>query len=182
MILAQCRARFILNKPKSEVNQKNVAALKSKRMENTNLQNNIKQAFKSKHKRIRMSEMVLVSSACQPAASRVHPKALCQRKKNIRQMLCSSIRLINSINIQLTTFGFNIICVAFEPYFYDTVYAPIDWHSAMSMSSESVQKNLAAKMRRQINPRNGKAHKKTSCQLRKTLLPFVVLRCYTRCQ
>ena len=76
----------------------------------------------------------------------------------------------------------NIICVASKPYFYDTVYAPIDWHSAMSMSSESVQKNLAAKMRRQINPRSGKAHKKTSCQLRKTLLPFVVLRCYTRCQ
>ena len=55
MILAQCRARFILNKPKSEVNQKNIAALKSKRRENAKLQNNLKQAFNSKHKRIRQN-------------------------------------------------------------------------------------------------------------------------------
>ena len=132
MLLAQYRARFALKEPNSSTKEKYISRLKSKLIGNANIRTNLKQAFKNKHHQIaqKMSQSVLVTSACRLAACQVYAQVLGMRKRSVGLML-RAIRYINAMEISPNNLGVQLHSTSSEPYFYDTAYTPVDRCSAL---------------------------------------------------
>ena len=130
--MAQYRARCALKEPNANIKQEHIAKLRSKLIGSAKLRTTLKQAFKRKHHRIakKMTQMVLVTSACRLAACRVYSQALEKRKRSVVQML-RGIRHINAMEISHDNLGVQLHSVSSEPYVCNTAYAPVDQCSAM---------------------------------------------------
>ena len=123
MLLAQYRARFALKEPNSST-KKYISRLKSKLIGNAKIQTSLKQAFKNKHHLIaqKMSESVLVTSACRLAACQVYAQVLGMQKRSVGLML-RAIRYINAMEISPNYLGVQLHSASSEHYVYDTAYA-----------------------------------------------------------
>ena len=136
MLLAQYRARFALKEPNSSTKKKYISRLKSK------IQTSLKQAFKNKHHLIaqKMSESVLVTSACRLAACQVYAQVVGMRKRRVGLMI-RAIRYINAMAISPNNLGVqhHLSRTSMTLHIYWLIDAlPCQM---MSMAAASVQKN-----------------------------------------
>ena len=141
MLLAQYRARFALKEPNSST-KKYISRLKSKLIGNAKIQTSLKQAFKNKHHLIaqKMSESVLVTSACRLAACQVYAQVVGMRKRRVGLMI-RAIRYINVMAISPNNLGVqhHLSRTSMTLHIYRLIDAlPCQM---MSMAAASVQKN-----------------------------------------